>query len=228
MNLKQRAAERALAFVETGMVLGLGSGSTVAYFTSMLGKCLRDGPLTNVRGVATSEETAARAREYGIPLTSLAECGRVDLTVDGADEVDPDLNLIKGWGRALLREKIVAVHSDLVVIIVDDSKLVPRLATTGPVPLEIVPYEAAAHVRWLATIGSRAELWLEDDGRPIITDNGNYLARCWFADGISDLAATARLFADRPGILEHGLFIGLVDAVMVSGPCGVRTMERAL
>jgi ribose 5-phosphate isomerase A len=228
MNLKQRAAERALAFVETGMVLGLGSGSTMTYFTTMLGERLRDGSLTAVRGVATSEKMAVLAHECGIPLTSLTECGRLDLTIDGADEVDPDLNLIKGWGRALLREKIVAVHSDSVVIVVDDSKLVPRLATTGPVPLEVVPFEAAAHVRWLATIGSRAELWLEDNGKPIITDNGNYLARCWFSDGISDLATTTRLFADRPGILEHGLFIGLVDTVVVSSPTGMRIVERVL
>jgi ribose 5-phosphate isomerase A len=227
MNLKQTAAERALAFLESGMVLGLGSGSTMGYFTTMLGERLENGSLKAIHAVPTSEQTATLARERGIPLTSLTECGRVDLTVDGADEVDPDLNLIKGWGRALLREKIVAVHSDRVVIVVDDSKLVPRLATTGPVPLEILPFEAAVHVRWLATVGSRADLWLEDDGQPIITDNGNYLARCWFQDGVVDLLTTARLFADRPGILEHGLFVGLADTVVVSSPAGVRMLERA-
>jgi ribose 5-phosphate isomerase A len=227
MNLKQRAAERALAFVENGMILGLGSGSTMAHFTTMLGERLQDGSLNSVRAVPTSEKTAALAREHQIPLTSLTQCRRVDLTVDGADEVDPDLNLIKGWGRALLREKIVAVHSDYVLIVVDDSKLVPRLGATGPVPLEVLPFEAAAHVRWLATVGSRAELWLEDDGQPVMTDNGNYLARCWFHDGIGDLSGTARLFADRPGILEHGLFVGLTDAVVVSGPAGLTILERA-
>jgi ribose 5-phosphate isomerase A len=226
MNLKQRAAEQALAFVESGMALGLGSGSTMAYFIAMLSERLQTGSLEGIRAVPTSERTAALAREQGIPLTSLAECDRVDLTIDGADEVDPDLNLIKGWGRALLREKIIAVHSDYVVIVVDDSKLVPRLATTGPVPLEILPFAAAAHVRWLATVGSRAELWLEDDGQPVTTDNGNYLARCWFPGGIADLSATARLFADRPGILEHGLFVGLADAVVVSSRSGVRILEH--
>jgi ribose 5-phosphate isomerase A len=226
MDLKQRAAERALAYVESGMVLGLGSGSTMAYFTMMLGERLLDASLKDVRAVPTSEKTAALAREHGIPLTSLTECGRVSLTVDGADEVDPHLDLIKGWGRALLREKIIAVHSDYVVIVVDHSKLVPRLATSGPVPLEILPFEAAAHVRWLATIGARAELWLENDGQPIITDNGNYLARCWFPDGITHPAAIARLFADRPGILEHGLFVGLADTVVVSDPAGVHILER--
>jgi ribose 5-phosphate isomerase A len=226
-ELKIDVARRALDFVESGMVLGLGSGSTMAYFTTMLGERLQEGILGDIRAVPTSEKTASRARELGIPLTSLTECQRVDLVVDGADEVDPELNLIKGWGRALLREKIVAVHSDRVVIVVDDSKLVPRLATTGPVPLEILTFEAAAHVRWLASIGSRAELWVEDDGRPIITDNGNYLARCWFDGGIHDLAVVARQLADRPGILEHGLFVGLTDVVVVSSREGLRLMESA-
>jgi ribose 5-phosphate isomerase A len=226
-DLKRQAAERALALVENGMVVGLGSGSTMAFFTAMLGERLGQGLLRDIRAVPTSEKTAASARDLGIPLTSLTKCGRVHLVVDGADEVDPDFNLIKGWGRALLREKIVATHSDRVVIVVDDSKLVPRLATTGPVPLEILPFEAAAHVRWLATIGSHAELWLEDDGRPIITDNGNYLARCWFPNGVTDLIQTARLFADRPGILEHGLFLGLTDAVVVASSQGARVLEHA-
>jgi ribose 5-phosphate isomerase A len=226
MNLKEKAAERALAFVESGMTLGLGSGSTMAHFVTLLGERLQRGFLQDIRAVPTSEKTAARARDLGIALTSLAECRRIDLVVDGADEVDPDLNLIKGWGHALLREKIVAVHADTIVIIVDESKLVSRLATTGPVPLEILPFEAAAHVRWLASVGSRAEIWLEGDGRPIVTDNGNYLARCWFQDGVTDLRTIARLFSDRPGILEHGLFIGLTDAVVVSGIDGVRILER--
>lgn len=210
------------------MVLGLGSGSTMAFFTTMLGERLERGLLKDVRAVPTSERTAAQARALGIVLTSITECGRVDLTVDGADEVDPDLNLIKGWGRALLREKIVAIHSDQVMIVVDHSKLVSRLASTGPVPLEILPFEAAAHARWLATVGSHAEIWLEQDGRPIVTDNGNYLARCWFPDGITDLSKIARLFSDRPGIIEHGLFIGLTDSVVVSGPDGIRVLDHDL
>ena len=225
-DLKRAAARRALDEVAGGMVLGLGSGSTVRHFMALLAVALRAGDLDDIRGVPTSEPTAALARELGIPLTSLTETGRVDLVVDGADEVDPALDLIKGWGRALLREKIVAVHADRVVIVVDESKLVPQLGTTGPVPLEILPFEAAAHVRWLATVGDRAELWLEEDGRPIVTDNGNYLARVWFDGGISDPVAIARRFADRPGVLEHGLFLGLVGAVVVAGPGGVRVLER--
>jgi ribose 5-phosphate isomerase A len=227
MNLKEKAAERALDFVVSGMTLGLGSGSTMTYFVTMLGERVQAGSLRDIRAVPTSETTAALARELGVTLTSLAECGRVNLAVDGADEVDPDLNLIKGWGRALLREKIVAVHADRLVIVVDESKLVSRLATTGPVPLEILPFEAGAHVHWLASVGSRAEIWLASDGRPVVTDNGNYLARCWFRDGIGDLATIARLFSDRPGILEHGLFLGLTDTVVVSGSGGVRILERA-
>jgi ribose 5-phosphate isomerase A len=216
--------------VHSGMILGLGSGSTAAYFVDMLGDALRAGTLHDIAGVPTSESTAEQAHALGIPLTSLAELGRsrsaplLDLTVDGADEVDPDLNLIKGLGRALLREKIIEIHTARLLVIVDESKLVPRLGQ-GPLPVEIVQFEAETHVRWLNTLGCRAELWHEDDGRPIVTDNGNYLARCWFPGGIADLQALAQTLAARPGIVEHGLFLGLTSAVIVAGEQGIRTLE---
>jgi ribose 5-phosphate isomerase A len=230
MNLKQQAAREALQHVHSGMILGLGSGSTAAYFVDMLGQALRDGRLHDIAGVPTSESTAERARALGIPLTSLTELGRsgnaplLNLAVDGADEVDPDLNLIKGLGRALLREKIIEIHTARLLVIVDESKLVPRLGQ-GPLPVEIVQFEAETQVRWLNTLGCRAELWHEDDGRPIVTDNGNYLARCWFPGGIADLQALAQTLAARPGIVEHGLFLGLTSAVIVAGEQGIRTLE---
>ncbi len=225
MNPKQLAARQALSYVRSGMVLGLGTGSTTAYFVDMLGEQLHSGALRDIVGVATSERTAERARALGIPLATLAQHAHLDLAVDGADEVDPDLNLIKGLGRALLREKIVEMHAGCLVIAVDESKLVPRLGR-GPLPVEIVPFSAEAHVRWLNTLDCRAELWCEEDGSPVTTDNGNYLARCWFAGGIPDAYTLARTLADRPGIVEHGLFLDMASAVIVAGPEEVRTLQR--
>jgi ribose 5-phosphate isomerase A len=230
MNLKQQAAREAMQQVRSGMVLGLGSGSTAAYFVDMLGHALRSGALHDIAGVPTSESTAERARALGIPLTGLAELGHarsaplLDLAVDGADEVDPAFNLIKGLGRALLREKIIEIHAAHLVVIVDESKLVPHLGQ-GPLPVEIVQFEAETHVRWLNTLGCRAELWHEDDGGPIVTDNGNYLARCWFPGGIADLQGLARTLSDRPGIVEHGLFLDIASVVIVAGRQGMRTLE---
>lgn len=226
MNLKQQAARHALSHIENGMTLGLGTGSTTAHFIDLVAEKLRSGVLRDIRAVPTSDWTAARARHLGIPLTTLAETPQLDVAVDGADEVDPDLNLIKGLGRALLREKVVEIHADRFLVLVDESKLVSRLGSRGPLPVEILPFQAAAQVRWLNTLGCRAELWLEEDGSPVLTDNGNYLARCWFPDGIADCHALARTLADRPGILEHGLFLGMASAVIVAGRDGVRTLER--
>jgi len=225
MDRKQQAARQALTYVRSSMVLGLGTGSTATHFVDMLGEQIATGTLWDIVGVPTSERTAERARTLGIPLTTLADLPRLDLVVDGADEVDADLNLIKGLGRALLREKIIVVHADRFLVVVDESKLVLRLGR-GPLPVEIVPFSAEAHVRWLNTLGCRAELWREADGYPIVTDNGNYLARCWFSDGIADPHALARTLADRPGIVEHGLFLDMATRVVVAGAEGVRILER--
>jgi ribose 5-phosphate isomerase A len=227
MNLRQQAASHALTYVRNGMLLGLGSGSTTALFIDMLGKRLQRGELRDIAGVPTSEKTAARACALGIPLTTLTDHPHLDLAVDGADEVDPTLNLIKGLGHALLREKIIEIHADRFLVIVDESKLVPRLGSRGPLPVEIVPFGAAAHVRWLNTLDCHAELWQEADGAPIVTDNGNYLARCWFPGGITDPHALARVLTDRPGIIEHGLFLDMTSAVIVASPEGTRVLERA-
>jgi ribose 5-phosphate isomerase A len=226
MNLKLRAASHALNYVHSGMILGLGSGSTNAYFLELLGEKLQRGELTDIAGVPTSEATAARACALGVPLTTLADHSRLDLAVDGADEVDPDLNLIKGLGRALLREKIVEIHADHFLVIGDESKFVSRLGR-GPLPVEIVPFAAVAHVRWLNTLGCRAELWREEDGSPVVTDNGNYLVRCHFPDGIADPYGLARALTERPGIFEHGLFLDMASTVILAGPEGVRVLERA-
>jgi ribose 5-phosphate isomerase A len=226
-HLRAEAAQRALGYVRSGMVLGLGTGATHAHFLEGLAEQVQAGALRDLVGVATSEGTAAHARALGIPLATLADHARLDLAVDGADEVDPDLNLIKGLGRALLREKIVEIHADRFLVVVDESKVVERLGR-GPLPVEVVPFGLAAHLRWLHTLGCRAELWHEDDGSPIVTDNGNHLVRCWFPEGIDDAYALDRTLADRPGIVEHGLFLDLADEVIVAGPQGTRVLTRVL
>ena len=239
MDLKRQAALRALDYVQDGMCLGLGTGSTTAYFIELLAERLKTGGLCEVRGVPTSENTARRARELGIPLVRLSELSEsyapylLDLVVDGADEVDPQLNLIKGLGKALLREKIVEIHTRRLVIIADESKLVPRLGTRGPLPVEVVPFEAETTLRWLNSLGCRAELWRDEGGRPYVTDNHNHLARCWFGEdsagrlaGIPDPYALARCLADRPGVVEHGLFLGMASLVIVAGQNGIRILER--
>jgi len=225
MNLKQQAAKHALNYVQSGMVLGLGTGSTTAFFIDLLGEQLKNGTLTDIKIVPTSESTKKRAVGLNIPITSLSEYQRLDLAVDGADEVDPNLDMIKGLGRALLREKIVEIHTDQFIVIVDETKLVNKLGNLGPLPVEIVPFEHQAHVYWLNTLGCRAELWLEQDGKPVITDNGNYLVRCWFKQGISNPKVLARQLADRPGIVEHGLFLEMASQVIVSSKAGLRVME---
>jgi ribose 5-phosphate isomerase A len=225
MNLKQQASNRALEFVHSGMVLGLGTGSTTAYFVDMLGERLRSGELQDIRGVPTSLGTHERARALGIPLVSLADIPQLDLAVDGADEVDPAFNLIKGLGRALLREKIVEIHARRFVVIVDESKIVSRLGR-GPLPVEIVQFEAPVNIRWLNSLGCHAEQWLEEDGTPVVTDNGNFLVRCWFNRGIPDAYELARTLADRPGIVEHGLFLYMADEVVVAGSEGIYLLEK--
>jgi ribose 5-phosphate isomerase A len=235
MNLKQQAALKALEFVQSGMYLGLGSGSTSAFFVDLLGDKIQSGILKDIVAVPTSKSTAAQASAVGIKLSTLAEIARVrhnkallDLAVDGADEVDLQLNLIKGLGRALLREKIIEIHSRKFIVIVDESKIVARLGSKCPLPVEILPFEAEAHINWLNSLGCRAEMWYEEDGSPIVTDNGNNLALCWFADGIIDPHSLARLLADRPGIIEHGLFLNMASSVIVAGEEGVRILDHGM
>lgn len=223
-NLKLKAAECALSYVQSGMALGLGSGSTAAYFIELLGQHICSGSLQDIYAVPTSEETAGKARLAHIPLTSLDEHPFLDLAVDGADEVDPDLNLVKGLGKSLLREKIVEIHAKKLLIIVDEAKLVPRLGTKGPLPVEIIPFEYGAHLRWLESLGCKANLMLGKDDSPLVTDNGNYLACCWFSKGIREPNSLARALADRPGIVEHGLFLNMAHQVIVSGTQGIRIL----
>ena len=226
MNLKEKAAKKALSFVKNGMTLGLGTGSTTAYFVDMLGEKLKSGELSNIRGVPTSKATDEQARKWGIPIVTLGEYPKLDLAVDGADEVDPALNLIKGLGRALLREEIVEVHAEKFIVIIDESKMVARLGPRDALPIEILPFEAEAHIHWLNTLGCRAKLWLEDNGSPVVTDNGNYLVKCWFEEGIPDAYSLAQALSTRPGIVEHGLFLDMATEIIIAKEDGVELMKR--
>ncbi|MFO0781175.1 MAG: ribose 5-phosphate isomerase A [Candidatus Gracilibacteria bacterium] len=220
MNLKEQAASAALQYVKNGMVLGLGTGSTTRYFTEMVGKKVQDGSLQGIVAIPTSDDTARLAGGFGIQLSTVDDHDVLDLAVDGADEVDPHLNLIKGLGKALLREKIVEMHAKQFVVIVDESKMVERLGMKGPLPVEIVRFGAGAHVRWLNSLpGCSAELWVED-GKPAVTDNGNYLAKCTFEGGIQDVHILASELAQWPGIVEHGLFLDMAHTVIVATEAG--------
>jgi ribose 5-phosphate isomerase A len=223
-ELKRLAAERAVGLVESGMVIGLGSGTTAAFAVERVGELLRRGELRDLLAVPTSTATEHAARAAGIPLAPLDHPPRVDLTIDGADEVDPQLELIKGHGGALLREKIVAQASRRLVIIVDDSKLSPRLGLKSRLPLEVIPFAWRAQVEFVEGLGGRAELRTKG-GAAYRTDQGNLILDCRF-EGLADAAALAARLAERAGIVEHGLFLGLATDVIAAGAGGVRHLTR--
>jgi ribose 5-phosphate isomerase A len=225
-DLKRRAAARALSEVRDGMVLGLGTGSTVAHFLDLLGTALAKGALTDLAGVPSSVWTEHEARRLGIPLTTLADHPRLDLTVDGADEVTPDLDLIKGMGGALLREKIVAQASERFVIIGDHRKGVTRLGTASPLPVEVVDWAWSGHVRYLKQLGAKVSVRSCDDGSPYKSDNGNLILHCRFPDGIDDPHALDRALHGRAGVVETGLFLGLADEAILAGPDDIRVIRR--
>ena len=221
-QLKAAAAESAAAQVTDGMIIGLGSGSTAALAVSALGRRVREG--LRIVGIPTSESTAAQARALGIPLTSLADESQIDMTIDGADEVEEGtLNLIKGLGGALLREKIVANASKRLVIVIHDSKLVSRLAVGQPVPVEVVPFGWLATARRLSDLGARPLLRRDAKGEPFISDGGHYILDCAFEPVVSAESLASRL-DHIVGLVEHGLFIGLTAEVRVAGAGGVRVL----
>jgi ribose 5-phosphate isomerase A len=217
----ERLAAGALAHVHRGMRLGLGSGRAASAFVRALGARVRDG--LQVRGVPTSEGVARLARELDVPLCGLDE-GIVDLTVDGADEVDPRLDLIKGYGGALVRERIVAAASRRVVILVGREKLVPVLGARGRLPVEVIPFAAPLTMRELADLGCRPTLRVVE-GRPFVTDNGNWIVDCGVRP-IEAPAAFARDLRALPGVVDAGLFLGVADLVLVADATGIREMRR--
>ncbi len=208
------------------MRLGLGSGSTIAHFLVALGERIAAGHVERVVGVPTSVATERAARDLGIPLGRLAEVGTLDLAVDGADEVDPGLDLIKGLGGALLREKMVAQASRRMLVVVDESKGVRRLGERAPVPVEVVPFEFECHETWLAALGAAPTVRLDGSGAPYATDNGNRVIDCRFPEGIPDPAALEAALSARAGVVESGLFLSMADEAIVAGRSGVRRVRR--
>ena len=228
MNPKQRAAEAALEYVRSDTVIGLGTGSTAEFFHAALAEALRSGRLKNVRGVATSQATARRARDLDIPLIELADATEpLDVTVDGADEVAPNVDVIKGLGGALLREKIVAQNSKTLIIIADAGKRVQTLGTKSPVPVEVSPFAHEATARFLASLGCNVELRTEPDGRPFVTDNENFIYHCRFPGGIDEPAALQAKLLDRAGVAQTGLFLGIASVALLADDAGnVQTLRR--
>ncbi len=225
--LKQAAARAALKYVQSGMRLGLGTGSTTGIFINLLGAKVQRGELHDLLCVPTSEASAQQAASWGLALTSLDHVTALDLAVDGADEVDPDLQMIKGLGWALLREKLVESHARRLIIIVDETKLVTRLGQHVPLPVEIVPFAAMATVRWLQGLASRVELCRTSEGEPVLTDNGNYYVHCYFDDGIVDAEALSPQLNAWPGVVENGLFLNMATQVVVATEDGIQILERS-
>jgi len=220
---KRQVAIAAAEYVRGGMALGLGSGSTVYFFLEELGRRVTAG--LDVVGIPTSERTAALARDFGIPLATFDQRQELDLAVDGADEVDPALNLIKGHGGALLREKIIAMAARRLVIVVDSSKLSQALGTSMTLPVEVVPFAGPLAQQRLAALGARPDLRIDEGGKPYLTDNGNWILDCAFAP----MADPARLEAEInrvPGVMENGLFIGLASEVLVARSGSVERLKR--
>ena len=224
--LKRAAAERAVEFIESGTVIGLGTGSTVRPLLDLVAGRLSQGRLTGVVAVPTSAETENRCRELGIPLVTLEEHPEVALVIDGADEIGPHLALIKGGGGALLREKVVASAAKQFVVVADESKLVRRLGTRVPLPVEVVPFGWSGLLPFFASLGAEPVLRRSPDGAAFVTDNGNYLVDCRFPRGIADPAGLARALARRTGVVEDGLFLRMAGIAVVAGARGVRLLKR--
>jgi len=222
-ELKKLAGEKAVEHIEDGMIVGLGTGSTVEYTLRKLGKLVREG--LKIKGIPTSIHTQRIAKEEKIPLTTLDENPEIDLTIDGADEVDSNLNLIKGGGGALLREKIIAFNSKKVIIVIDDSKVVKALGIDFPLPVEVTKFGWTSTKRTLEQLECEVELRKIMGEEPYITDNSNYILDCEF-ERITDPEQLAINLSNIPGVVEHGLFIGLVDEVIVGGKGGILTLNR--
>ena len=231
-ELKKQAAWQAVDYVKSGMKLGLGTGSTAAFAVARIGELLANGELKDIVAVPTSIATYNQAKSLNIPLATLDTVPRLDLAIDGADEVDPELNLVKGRGGALLREKMVELVSDKFVCIVDESKLVSGLGgSKDAMPVEIVQFCWEFNLKRLAELpevkGCEAKLRLGSDGKsPYVTDNSNYIVDLYFQEPIKDARAAAKAIAGLTGIVDHGLFLDMADVVIIAGADGVRQQSK--
>lgn len=226
-ELKQQAAARAVEMIESGMVVGLGSGSTAKFAVQQIAARIRCGKLKNIVGIPSSTQTENLARDLEVPLVSFEQKQQIDITIDGADEVDPDLNLIKGGGGALLREKVVAQASRRNTIIVDDSKMSPRLGTNWAVPIEVIDFARQVEENFLNSLGASVIIRSAADGSFFRTDQNNLILDADFGP-IADLEKLAALLGSRAGIVENGLFWGLASDVIVAEADGIRQLKRKI
>lgn len=229
-ELKKQAAWKAVDYVKSGMVVGLGTGSTAAFAVDRIGDLLKTGGLKNIIGVPTSIRTFEQAKSLGIPLATLDEQPHIDVAIDGADEVDPNLDVVKGRGGALLREKMVELASDLFVCIVDDTKMVTGLGGSKlAMPIEIIQFCHKYTLQRLAKLpqlaGCEAKLRMNGD-KPYVTDNHNFIVDLYFQTPIKDGHAAAKAILDVDGVVEHGLFMDMVDVCIVAGKTGVDVLLR--
>lgn len=224
--LKRAAAREALARVHAGMRLGLGTGSTMTHFVDLLADALDRGDLADVAGVPTSERTRAQAERRGIPLLDLHSGAPLDLAIDGADEVDPRLDLVKGLGGALLREKMVVQAAETFVVVADESKEVGRLGTRAPLPVEVVPFGWPSHLAALESLGARGELRRVEGGDPFTTDNHNFIIDAHFEGGIEDPFEVEERLRARAGVVATGLFLDLAAEVILASDSGLVIRRR--
>ena len=225
MDAKQRAGEAALQHVKDGMIVGLGTGSTAKFFIEAVGAAVRAGKLRDIRAIPTSVNSEKLAVAAGLPVVTFAQSTRIDLTVDGADEIAPDLTLIKGLGGALLREKLVAQNSSRLIIIADAGKLVTKLGTKCPLPVEVTQFGFEASERFLRDLGCMPAIRRSADGAIFISDNGNYIYDCKFTE-IADPRELDSKLAGRSGIVESGLFIDLAHTAIIADDDAVWTIAR--
>jgi ribose 5-phosphate isomerase A len=219
---KEAAARASLQFIQDGQVVGLGTGSTAVYFIKLLAEKVRNG--LRIRGIPTSVRSLELAQSLGIPLTTLDECQEIDVTVDGADEVDPQLRLIKGGGGAMLREKIVASATKQLVIVADASKQV-RVLGKFPLPVEVIRFAQALVMKRIRELGADVQIRTGADGKPFVTDEHNHILDCRFGQ-IPDADGLARKLSDMPGVVEHGLFIGMASVVLFARGKEIVTTRR--
>ncbi len=222
---KKLAAEKAMDFIRSGMVLGLGTGSTVYFVLQNIAELLKSGELRNIIGIPSSKQTEDLAKEFGIPLTTLDENPVIDLTIDGADEVDPTLDLIKGGGGALWKEKIIAQASKKFIVVADDSKFSQQLGEKWHVPIETLQFAAASEKLFLESVGGEVEFRKSEDGSLYKTDEGNIIIDCNFGL-IEDAYLLASKMEHRAGIIEHGLFLEIADVVIIASDSGIKVYNR--
>ena len=224
-SLKQVAAEKAVEFVKNDMLLGLGTGSTTLFALKKISALLKEGKLKNIKGIPTSVQTERAAIELNIPLSSLIEFPEVDLTIDGADEVDHNLNLIKGGGGALLREKIIAQASKMEIIIVDETKMSSKLGKKWAVPVEVIPFALGSIEYFLRDLGAEIKIRVNEDNSPYLTDEKNLIIDANFGV-IENPSELADKLNARAGIVEHGLFVGLAHKVISASDSGIKIFEK--